>query len=71
MIVAGDEPSELLAAIERLRPGQDDDIDAPETIWEEQGETRHDLPGHEHFASRMGFRSRAFAASSRAGPRFI
>jgi len=54
MILAGDDESQLLAAIERLRPGQEDGAGAPETIWEEQGETRRDLPGHEHFGFKDG-----------------
>jgi Dyp-type peroxidase family len=54
MIVAGDEKSQLALAIDRLRPGHVDGFDAPETIWEEQGETRPDLPGHEHFGFKDG-----------------
>ncbi len=54
MIVAGDDKAELGSKIERVRPGSIDGPDAPETIWEEQGETRPDLPGHEHFGFKDG-----------------
>src|SRR5262249_33120752 len=44
----------LASEIERLRPGSGDGPAAPETLWEEQGETRADLPGHEHFGFKDG-----------------
>lgn len=54
MIVAGDDPARLASAVERLRPGQCDGPEAPETVWEERGETRVDQPGHEHFGFKDG-----------------
>ena len=54
MIVAGDDPARLASMIEQLRPGAGDGPNAPETIWEEQGDTRVDQPGHEHFGFKDG-----------------
>jgi Dyp-type peroxidase family len=54
MIVAGDDPESLSALVEKLRPSRTDEPSAPEIIWEEQGETRPDLPGHEHFGFKDG-----------------
>jgi Dyp-type peroxidase family len=54
MIVAGDDPARLASMIEQLRPGAGDGLNAPETIWEEQGDTRVDQPGHEHFGFKDG-----------------
>jgi len=54
MIVAGDDNARLASVVERLRPGIVDGPDAPETIWEELGETRPDMPGHEHFGFKDG-----------------
>ena len=54
MIIAGDDPARLASAIERLRPGTGDGPGEPETVWEEQGETRVDQRGHEHFGFKDG-----------------
>jgi Dyp-type peroxidase family len=54
MVAAGDEKEHLGSLIERLRPSTQDGAAAPEIVWEEQGETRPDFPGHEHFGFRDG-----------------
>jgi Dyp-type peroxidase family len=54
MIVAGDDDTQLATVIERLRPGPGDGPMAPETVWEEQGDTRPDMRGHEHFGFKDG-----------------
>ena len=54
MILAGDDDMALRSMVERLRPGQEDGAEAPETVWEEQGDARDDLPGHEHFGFKDG-----------------
>jgi Dyp-type peroxidase family len=54
LIVASDDPRWLAAAVQRLRPGVDDGTGAPEMVWEELGQTRLDMPGHEHFGFKDG-----------------
>lgn len=54
LIVASDDPAALEAAVHRLCPGPGDGPDAPEVVWEELGQTRPDLPGHEHFGFKDG-----------------
>jgi Dyp-type peroxidase family len=54
LIVASDDPRYLAEALERLRPDGDDGDAAPEVMWEEQGRTRPDMPGHEHFGFKDG-----------------
>ena len=54
MILAGDDDTALKSMVDRLRPGPRDGAGAPETVWEEQGDARHDLPGHEHFGFKDG-----------------
>jgi Dyp-type peroxidase family len=54
LIVASDDAGYLKLAVERLRPQSLDGPEAPEVIWEELGETRPDLPGHEHFGFKDG-----------------
>jgi len=54
MILASDDDAALRSMAERLRPGQQDGAAAPETVWEEQGDARDDLPGHEHFGFKDG-----------------
>jgi Dyp-type peroxidase family len=54
LIVASDDPRWLAAAVQRLRPGVDDGTGAPEVLWEELGQTRLDMPGHEHFGFKDG-----------------
>lgn len=56
MIIASDDPQLLASAVQRLRPtsASGDGPNEPETIWEEQGDTRPDLPGHEHFGFKDG-----------------
>jgi Dyp-type peroxidase family len=58
LIIASDDPAHLAAAVARVRPsttatsgGEDG---PPEVIYEEQGDTRPDLPGHEHFGYKDG-----------------
>ncbi|HEX4610704.1 MAG TPA: Dyp-type peroxidase [Urbifossiella sp.] len=54
LIVASDDPDELAKAAARVRPGAGDGPGAPEVVWEELGQTRPDLPGHEHFGFKDG-----------------
>ena len=54
MILAGDDDTALKSMVERLRPGPHDGAAAPEAVWEEQGDARRDLPGHEHFGFKDG-----------------
>jgi Dyp-type peroxidase family len=54
LIIASDSPEELTKAAGRLRPGAGDGPGAPDAIWEELGQTRPDLPGHEHFGFKDG-----------------
>jgi Dyp-type peroxidase family len=54
MIVASDDPARLASASDLLRPGPGDGPAPPKTLWEEQGATRTDLPGHEHFGFKDG-----------------
>jgi Dyp-type peroxidase family len=54
LIVASDDESQLRHVAGQLRPGAGDLVGAPEVIWEEMGETRPDLPGHEHFGFKDG-----------------
>jgi Dyp-type peroxidase family len=59
LIVASDDPDYLTAAVERLRPDPPPDSGPaadgpPEVIYLERGDTRPDLPGHEHFGFKDG-----------------
>lgn len=54
LIVASDDPAQLEAMSSRLAPGQLDGTGAPEVMWVEDGRTRADLPGHEHFGFKDG-----------------
>jgi Dyp-type peroxidase family len=54
LIVASDSMSELTKAADRLRPNAGDGPGEPQVIWEELGQTRSDLPGHEHFGFKDG-----------------
>jgi Dyp-type peroxidase family len=54
MIVASDDPVRLGLTVERLCPSTTDGQESPEIIWKEKGETRPDLPGHEHFGFKDG-----------------
>jgi Dyp-type peroxidase family len=54
LIVASDSMDELMQAVERLRPNRGDGPGEPQVIWEELGQTRLDLPGHEHFGFKDG-----------------
>lgn len=54
MILASDDKTRLDSLVVQLRPAPMDGLSAPEIIWEEQGETRTDLPGHEHFGFKDG-----------------
>ena len=54
LIIAGDSLEELAKAVERLRPNRGDGPDEPQVTWEELGQTRPDLPGHEHFGFKDG-----------------
>jgi Dyp-type peroxidase family len=54
LIVASDDEGQLHHVAGQLRPGAGDIAGAPEVVWEEMGETRRDLPGHEHFGFKDG-----------------
>jgi len=54
LIVASDDPAQLDRVATQLCPGVGDLAGAPEVIWRELGETRNDLPGHEHFGFKDG-----------------
>jgi len=67
LIVASDCPERLAAAVERIKPRASDGPGAPRIVWQEEGRTRPDLPGHEHFGfkdgiSQPGVRGRVSAA---------
>src|SRR5260221_647329 len=69
LIVASDDLDELAKAVARLRPAGTDGPGAPQIIWQEKGQTRTDLPGHEHFGfkdglSQPGVRGRVSASAS-------
>src|SRR5262249_40029341 len=54
LIVASDSMDELTKAVARLRPNAGDGAGEPLVVWEELGQTRPDLPGHEHFGFKDG-----------------
>lgn len=54
LIVASDSMEQLSKALDRLRPNGGDGPGEPQVIWEERGQTRPDLPGHEHFGFKDG-----------------
>jgi Dyp-type peroxidase family len=54
LTIASDDPKALTAKVKRLRPGPADGKGAPRLIWKELGQTRPDLPGHEHFGFKDG-----------------
>lgn len=54
MIVASDDETRLGSFVEELRPKATDGTGVPEIVWEEQGDTRFDMPGHEHFGYKDG-----------------
>jgi Dyp-type peroxidase family len=54
LIIASDSMGELRNAEDRLRPNSGDGPGEPQVIWEEVGQTRPDLPGHEHFGFKDG-----------------
>lgn len=53
LIIASDDPAQLQATDLRLCP-VDREPGAPEVIWREEGATRPDAPGHEHFGFKDG-----------------
>lgn len=64
MIIASDTQNALDETLARVLPGAGDGLETPVVIWSEKGETRSDLPGHEHFGfkdgvSQPGVRGRA------------
>jgi Dyp-type peroxidase family len=54
LIVASDDLGRLKAIAKRIRPGKEDGARLPKVLWEEDGRTRDDLPGHEHFGFKDG-----------------
>lgn len=54
LIVASDDPAQLRRVATQVCPGAGDLAGSPEVIWKELGETRTDLPGHEHFGFKDG-----------------
>ena len=54
LIIASDDADELAKALGRLQPTAADGPGPPQIIWQEMGQTRSDLPGHEHFGFKDG-----------------
>jgi Dyp-type peroxidase family len=54
LIVASDGMEQLTKAVDRLRPNSGDGPNEPIVPWEELGQTRADLRGHEHFGFKDG-----------------
>lgn len=54
LVIASDDVTQLERVAAQLCPGMGDLAGAPEIIWKELGETRSDLPGHEHFGFKDG-----------------
>lgn len=54
LVVASDEEEQLKRVADQLRPGAGDLGGAPAVVWEELGNIRSDLPGHEHFGFKDG-----------------
>jgi Dyp-type peroxidase family len=54
LIIASDDPDELAKAFDRVKPAPTDGPREPRAMWHEEGATRTDLPGHEHFGFRDG-----------------
>lgn len=55
VILASDRVAQLNELADTVLPNPaDDGPDAPQVIWQEMGETRTDLPGHEHFGFKDG-----------------
>jgi Dyp-type peroxidase family len=54
LILASDSMDQLTKAVDRLRPNAGDGPGEPQVTWEELGQTRPDLPGHEHFGFKDG-----------------
>jgi Dyp-type peroxidase family len=54
LIVASDDSSEMALLADQLTPGTGDLGGAPVVLWKEVGDTRSDLPGHEHFGFKDG-----------------
>lgn len=54
VIVAGDDLGHLRTAVRHVTPPVDPQGKQPKVIWKEQGDTRPDLPGHEHFGFKDG-----------------
>jgi deferrochelatase/peroxidase EfeB len=55
MIVASDHVDQLVTLAAKTIPNEQiDGPDAPTVVWQELGETRTDLPGHEHFGFKDG-----------------
>jgi Dyp-type peroxidase family len=54
VIVAADDPRHLAQAVRSVTPRVDPAGKQPKVIWKEQGNTRPDKPGHEHFGFKDG-----------------
>ena len=52
LVVASDDPDQLRNRMERMLPIATDGAQPPAVVWQETGDTRPDLPGHEHFGFR-------------------
>ena len=52
LVVASEQVGSLAAGLDPLRPGKADGDSPPQIVWEEWGQMRSDLPGHEHFGFR-------------------
>lgn len=54
LIVASDDSAQMTLVVNQLLPGTGDLAGAPALLWKEVGDTRSDLPGHEHFGFKDG-----------------
>ncbi len=54
LIIASDDPTQLERVASQLCPGMGDLTGSPDVVWRELGQTRTDLPGHEHFGFKDG-----------------
>jgi Dyp-type peroxidase family len=54
LIIASDDQDELSKALAHLQPSPGDGPNPPQILWQERGQTRSDLPGHEHFGFKDG-----------------
>lgn len=68
LIVASDDPGELDSTAKRIQPAAGDGTAPPIVIWQEMGNTRPDLPGHEQFGFRDGISQPGVRGRVSSGP---